>query len=158
MGCGQRYGKFILAQPEYLLNVRNRQGRLARRFILLNGLLNGHIYTSGRTGSNQSKTLCLPKTIAAPMGTKRTCRIPSTFTFPFPQRLNLHHSLTHYSFNNIALSSSHSSSNSISLLQPGPTLPTAKCNSHYRRRSSVSTRRESAEVMGVAFPTQSESR
>jgi hypothetical protein len=59
------------------------------------------------------------------------------------------------SFHDISLSSSHSSSNSISsLAQPGPT---AKRNSHHRRRSSVSTRRESAEVMGVALPTLSTS-
>jgi GTP-binding protein EngB required for normal cell division len=35
----------------------------------------GHIYTSGRMGSNQSKTRFLPKTIA-PRGTKRTRGIP----------------------------------------------------------------------------------
>ncbi|THH01738.1 hypothetical protein EW026_g989 [Hermanssonia centrifuga] len=36
-----------------------------------------------------------------------------------------------------------------------PTLPTGnpKRNSHHRRRSSVSTRRESAEIMGVSLPT-----
>ncbi|KAF8258392.1 hypothetical protein EI94DRAFT_1835061 [Lactarius quietus] len=62
------------------------------------------------------------------------------------------------SFHDISLSSSHSSSNSISSLsQQGPTLPTAKRNSHHRRRSSVSTRRESAEVMGVPLPTLSAS-
>ncbi|KAN0131273.1 hypothetical protein V8E53_010977 [Lactarius tabidus] len=59
------------------------------------------------------------------------------------------------SFHDISLSSSHSSSNSISSLsQPGPT---AKRNSHPRCRSSVSTRRESAEVMGVALLTLSTS-
>jgi hypothetical protein len=59
------------------------------------------------------------------------------------------------SFHDISLSSSHSSSNSISsLAQPGPT---AKRNSHHRCRSSVSTRRESAEVMGVALLTLSTS-
>jgi hypothetical protein len=48
-----------------------------------------------------------------------------------------------------------SSSNTISSLsQPGPT---AKRNSHHRCRSSVSTRRESAEVIGVALPTISTS-
>jgi hypothetical protein len=31
---------------------------------LLDGLLNGHVYTSGRIGSNQSKTSFLPKAIA----------------------------------------------------------------------------------------------
>ena len=59
------------------------------------------------------------------------------------------------SLHDISLSSSHSSSNSISSLsQPAPT---GKRNSHHRRRSSVSTRRESAEVMGVALPTLSTS-
>lgn len=62
------------------------------------------------------------------------------------------------SFHDISLSSSHSSSNSISSLsQPAPTLSTAKRNSHHRRRSSVSTRRESAEVMGVPLPALSTS-
>ncbi|KAH9030241.1 hypothetical protein EDB83DRAFT_2554988 [Lactarius deliciosus] len=57
------------------------------------------------------------------------------------------------SFHDISLSSSHSSSNSISSLSqpPAPTLSTTKRNSHHRRRSSVSTRRESAEVMGVTL-------
>ena len=47
---------------------------MARRFKLppsLDGLLNGHVYTSGGMGSNQSKTRSLPKTIAR-RGTKRT--------------------------------------------------------------------------------------
>jgi hypothetical protein len=56
------------------------------------------------------------------------------------------------SFHDISLSSSSNSISSLS--QPGPT---AKRNSHHRRRSSVSTRRESAEVMGVALPTLSTS-
>jgi hypothetical protein len=59
------------------------------------------------------------------------------------------------SFHYISLSSSHSSSNSISsLFQPGPT---AKCNSHHRRRPFVLTRRELVEVMGVVLPTLSTS-
>ncbi|KAH9021326.1 hypothetical protein EDB84DRAFT_1565364 [Lactarius hengduanensis] len=54
------------------------------------------------------------------------------------------------SFHDISLSSSNSLS---SLSQPpAPTLSTTKRNSHHRRRSSVSTRRESAEVMGVTLP------
>ena len=51
--------------------------RLARRFklppLLLDGLLNNHVYTSGIMGSNQSKTNFLPKTIAR-RGNKRTGR------------------------------------------------------------------------------------
>jgi hypothetical protein len=58
------------------------------------------------------------------------------------------------SFHDISLSSSYSSPNISSLSQPGPT---AKRNSHHRRRSSVSTRRSSADVMGVALPTISTS-
>ncbi|KAH8984608.1 hypothetical protein EDB92DRAFT_1950669 [Lactarius akahatsu] len=59
------------------------------------------------------------------------------------------------SFHDISLSSS----NSISSLShpPAPTLSTTKRNSHHRRRSSVSTRRESAEVMGVTLPALSTS-
>ena len=48
--------------------------RLARRFklpSLLDGLLNGHVYTSGRMGSNQSKSRSLSQTIAQ-RGTKQT--------------------------------------------------------------------------------------
>ncbi|KAI0296061.1 hypothetical protein B0F90DRAFT_1747672 [Multifurca ochricompacta] len=60
-------------------------------------------------------------------------------------------------------SSSHdlsfsSSSSIVSLSQSASTPSVAsKRNSHHRRRSSVSTRRESAEVMGVALPALSTS-
>ena len=67
-------------------------------------------------------------------------------------------SLSFPSFNDIPLSPSHPSSNSISpLLQPlaGPTLPTAECISHHHCCSSVSTHHESAEVVGVTLPTLS---
>lgn len=55
----------------------------------------------------------------------------------------------------ISLSSS-SSISSLSQLGSAPSTAT-KRSSHHRRCSSVSTRRESAEVMGVALPTPSNS-
>ena len=53
-----------------LIDVRNRRGRLDRRFKLLPLVLDGLLYTSGRMGSNQTETRSLPKAIA-PRGTSR---------------------------------------------------------------------------------------
>ena len=57
----------------------------------------------------------------------------------------------------ISLSSSSSSSSSLSQLGSTSAAGTTKRGSHHRRRSSVSTRRESAEVMGVSLPALSAS-
>ncbi|PFH52558.1 hypothetical protein AMATHDRAFT_46113 [Amanita thiersii Skay4041] len=48
--------------------------------------------------------------------------------------------------------SDENSISSLSSSPPGASIPNPKRNSHHRRRSSVSTRRESAEMMGVSLP------
>ncbi|KAF9482007.1 hypothetical protein BDN70DRAFT_930413 [Pholiota conissans] len=90
----------------------------------------------------------------------RNLSISSSFSFP-PSKATTLHDTSHFSLplSNANLnggSTTPSLSPTIPPPCPSPTspnlLPASKRNSHHRRRSSVSTRHESAEMMGVALP------
>ncbi|KAJ3514315.1 hypothetical protein NMY22_g14777 [Coprinellus aureogranulatus] len=79
-----------------------------------------------------------------------------TPAFP-PSRLSEHHHLSSFSFGSLSASSSSpalggSESTPGPLANSSPAPPAPKRSSHHRRRSSVSTRHESAELMGVSLP------